>query len=102
MEVIGLLQRHTEGEGNDGGDVGVPGDVDIDRDAERLAEKAHGLDTLLVVWTTAADVDLHPVADEGCLVLLKSTDDTLEGRGDVGEVGDTTTGARHATSREID
>ena len=108
VERVGLLARNTKSKGDDGGDVGV-GAVDLDGDAERLAEKAHGLETLLVVGATTADEDPDLVVDEGALVLLEGADDTLEGGSDVGEVGDTTTddeelavGARSPASDEVD
>lgn len=81
----------------------------MDFDAESLAEETHGLEALLVVGSTAANKDANFVLLELVLVLLERLDDTLEGRGDVGEVGDTPTddeelalGVGGAPSHEVD
>ena len=57
--------------------------VDVDLDAEGLAQQAHRLEPLLIVRTTTTNVDLDLVALQTLLVLLKSLDDALEGRGDL-------------------
>jgi hypothetical protein len=105
---LALGEVDAKGEGDDLGDVGV-GAEDADGDAQALTKETHGLETFLVVGTITADEDLDGVADELVLVLLEGTDHTLEGSGDVGEVGDTTTndedlaiGARSATGDEVD
>ena len=89
MDRIFPRSFYTKGKGYNLGDVSV-GAVHLDGDTERLAEKAHRLQTLLVVRATTTNVDLHIVIDERGLVLLQRTDDTLEGGSDVREVGDTT------------
>jgi len=74
---------------NDLSDVGF-GAIHLDGNTERLAQQAHGLETFLVVGATATDVNFNLVVDERCLELFESADDTLEGSGNVGEVGNTT------------
>jgi hypothetical protein len=105
---LGLGDVNAQCEGDNLGDVGI-GAEDADGNAKALSEKAHRLETLLIVWTTTTDEDLDTVADKLVLVLLEGTDDTLEGSSDVGEVGNTTTddedlalGTRGSTSDEID
>lgn len=84
-------------------------DVHLDLDAESLTEEAHGLETLLVVGSTATNEDADLVLLDAVLELLEGSDDTLEGSGDVGEVGDTTTdeedlalGVRSTAGHEVD
>ena len=64
------------------------GAVDLDFDAERLAEEAHHLEALLVIGATTPDKDLDTVLLERALVLLERANDALEGGRDVGKVGD--------------
>lgn len=87
----------------------VVGAEDLDLDAERLAEEAHGLEALLVIGATAADKDADLVLLEAVLVLLEGRDDALERRRDVGEVGnaaadeeDLALGVRRAAGHEVD
>lgn len=103
-----LRLRDPQSERNNVSDVRF-GTVHLDGDAERLAKKAHALETLLVVGTTTADENAGGVINERSLVLFKSTNDALESRGDVGKVGDTTTDdkdfalrVRNAPGHEID
>ena len=90
MQCVLALGRDAESEGNDLSNVSV-GTVNLDGDTEGLSQETHGLETLLVVGTATTDVDADIVSNEGSLVLLQCTNDTLEGSSDVGEVGDTTT-----------
>lgn len=85
----GLLAGDAEGERDDLGNVGLRA-VDLDLDAKGLSEEAEGLETLLVVRSTTTDEDLDLVVDERLLELLERLDDALEGGGDIGEVGDST------------
>lgn len=87
--VLGL-GLNTKGERDDLGNVSV-GTINLDGDTKRLSQETHGFETFLVVGATTTNVDADIVGDEGSLVLLQGTDDTLEGSGNVGEVGDTTT-----------
>ena len=105
---LALGEVNAECEGDDLGDVGV-GAEDTDRDTEGLAKEAHGLETLLVVGTATTNEDLDLMSNELVLVLLEGADDSLEGRSDVGEVGDTTTndenlaiGTGSAAGEEVD
>ena len=79
----------AQSQGNDLSDMSF-GAINLDRNTERLAQQAHGLETFLVVGATTADVDFNLVVDERSLELCKSPDDTLEGGGNVGEVSNTT------------
>lgn len=81
----------------------------MDFDAESLTEEAHGLESLLVVGSSATNKDANLVLLELVLVLLERLDDALEGRSDVGEVGDTSTDDEElalrvggATGHEVD
>ena len=67
------------------------GAVDLDGNTERLAQQPHGLEAFLVVGAATTNVDFDLVIDERGLELLEGTDDTLEGSGDIGEVGNATT-----------
>lgn len=103
-----VLRWNTEGERNDLGNVRV-GPVDLDGHPEGLSEETHGFETFLVVWSTAADVDLDAVGNETCLEFLEGTDDTLESSSDVGEVSNTSTndeefalGVGSASSDQVD
>lgn len=89
-DVDAIACLDAESQGNDFGDMGF-GAIYLDRDTKRLAQQAHGLETFLVVGATATDVDFDLMINEGCLELLKSTDDTLEGGGNIGKVCNTTT-----------
>jgi hypothetical protein len=60
-----------------------------------LADALDVLETLLVVGTSTTNPDLHLVLDEEGCNFSQSADDTLECRGDVGEVGNTTTDEEH-------
>ena len=79
----------TQSEWNDLSDMSF-GAVNLDRNTQRFAQQAHGLEALLVVWTTTTNVDFNLVVDERRLELRKGTNDTLESSSDVGEVGNTT------------
>ena len=67
------------------------GAVDVHVEAKLLADVLDVLETLLVVRSSTTDPYLDLVFDkEGC-DFPQGADDTLEGGGDVGEVGNTTT-----------
>ena len=78
----------TESEGNNLGDVGVWAE-DLDFYTKSLSEETHGLESFLVVGSTSSNKDLDLVRLELLLELLQCSNDTLEGRCDVGEVGNT-------------
>lgn len=59
-------------------------------ETQLLTDGLDVLETLLVVGTRTADPDLHLVLNEHGGDLADGADDTLEGGGDVGEVGNTT------------
>ena len=80
----------TKSKRNDLSNVSV-GTVNLDGYTEGLSQETHGLETLLVVGTTTTDVDADIVSDEAAAVLLEGADDALEGRSDIGEVGNATT-----------
>lgn len=93
---------------NNLGDVGV-GTKDTDGNAQALSEETHGFETLLVVGSSTSDEDLDLVGNQLVLELLESTDDALEGGGDIGEVGNTSSndedlsfGVGGTTSDEVD
>lgn len=67
------------------------GTEDVHVELELLTDGLDVLETLLVVGASTADPDLDVVLDEERSNLTEGTDDTLEGRGNVGEVGNTTT-----------
>ena len=71
------------------------GAVDVHVESELLTHGLDVLETLLVVGagTTDPDLDLVLVQDRGDF--SQSANDTLEGGGDVGEVGNTTTNEEH-------
>lgn len=79
----------TQREGDDFSDVRLWA-VHLDRNTKTFAEQAHGLETFLVVRTTSANKDFDVVSNQATLELFQGTDDALEGRGDIGKVGDTT------------
>ena len=101
MERVLVLRGDTECKGNDLRDMSI-WTIHFDGNTKRFTEETHRFQTFLIVWTTSTDVDADLVVDQRRLVFFKGANDALEGRGDVGEVGNTTTGARRATSREID
>lgn len=65
--------------------------VHVHVEVEFLADVLDVLETLLVVGASTADPDLDVVLDEERCNFPQGADDTLEGGGDVGEVGNTTT-----------
>jgi hypothetical protein len=67
------------------------GTEDVHVELELLTDGLDVLETLLVVRASTADPDLDVVLDKERGDLTEGTDDTLEGGGDVGEVGNTTT-----------
>lgn len=82
---------------------------DLDLDAERLSEQTHSLETFLVVGSTSSNEDADFVCLKSTLVLLESTDDTLEGGSDVCEVSNTSSDnedlaifARSTSGNEVD
>lgn len=85
---VGLLAE--KGKGHNTTDVHLRA-VDVHVEAKLLTNSLDVLKTLLVVGTstTNPDLDLVLVQDRGNLT--QSADDTLEGGGNVGEVGNTTT-----------
>ena len=87
MDAIACLDAQSQG--NDLGDMGF-GTVYLDGNTERLSQQAHGLKTLLVVRATTANVYFDLMIDKRRPELPKGTDDTLEGSGNVSEVGYTT------------
>lgn len=66
------------------------GAKDLGVEAELLGGGLHVLETLLVVGAGTADPDLDLVLNELGSKVAEGADDTLEGAGDVGEVGNTT------------
>lgn len=86
---VGRLAR-DEGERHDARDVHL-GAEHVHVEAELLADALDVLETLLVVGAGTTDPDLDVVLDERGRDFPQGADDTLEGGGDVGEVGDTTT-----------
>ena len=89
-DVDAIARLDPQSQGDDLGDMGF-GAIYLDGNTKRLAQQAHSLETFLVIRATTTDVDFDLMVNEGCLELLKGTDDTLEGGGDVGEVCNTTT-----------
>lgn len=67
------------------------GSVHVHVETQLLTDGLDVLQTLLVVGTGTTDPDLDLVLVQDGGNLTQSADDTLEGRGDVGEVGNTTT-----------
>ena len=107
MVGLGLADVDSKSKGNDVSNVGV-GTEDTDRDTKGLSEKAHGLETLLVVGSSTTDKDLDLVGDQLVPELLEGADDTLEGGSNIGEVSNTSTddeelslGVRSAAGDEI-
>lgn len=87
---VGSVLARDEGKRDDTGDVHL-GTEDVHVELELLTDGLDVLETLLVVRTSTADPDLDVVLDEERSNLTEGTNDTLEGRGNVGEVGNTTT-----------
>ena len=87
---VGSVLAGDEGKGDDTGDVHLRAE-DVHVELKLLADGLDVLETLLVVGASAADPDLDVVLDEERSNLTEGTNDTLEGRGNVGEVGNTTT-----------
>lgn len=89
LDVVGVLAG-DEGKGDDTGDVHL-GAEDVHVELELLADGLDVLETFLVVGAGTADPDLDVVLNKERGNLAKGADDTLEGGGNVGEVGNTTT-----------
>jgi hypothetical protein len=87
---LGLADVDSKSEGNDVGNMSV-GTEDTDGNTQRLAEKAHRLETLLVVGSSTTNEDPDLVGDQLVPELLEGADDTLEGGSDIGKVGNTST-----------
>jgi hypothetical protein len=68
-------------------------------ETQLLTNSLDVLETLLVVGTSTTDPDLDVVLVENRSDLANGTDDTLERRGDVGEVGNTTTDEKNLAVR---
>ena len=81
---------HTKSDGDDLSDVSVWA-IDLDGYTKRLSKKAHSFETLLVVGSTTTNENADIVGDEAGLEFLQSTNDTLESRSNIREVGDTAT-----------
>ena len=77
------------------------GAVDVHVEAELLADVLDVLETLLVVGTSTTDPDLDLVLIERRSDFPQGADDTLEGRGNVGEVGNTTTNEQNLALRVL-
>lgn len=90
LELALLPLAGDESKGDDTRDVHL-GTEDLALETELLYGGLDVLETLLVVGTSTADPDLDVVLDEERGNLADGADDTLEGRGDVCEVGNTTT-----------
>ena len=80
----------------------------LNLNAQRLAKQPHGLESLLIVGPAAPDEDPDPMSLQLFLILLQGADDALEGRGDIGKIGNTAAddedlaiGARSAAGDEI-
>ena len=94
LDVAGLARN--ERQWHDTRDVHLRA-VDMHVEAELLADVLDVLQTLLVVGAGTTDPDLDLVLkEEGC-DFPQSANDTLEGRCDVGEVGNTTTDEQNLT-----
>jgi hypothetical protein len=89
LNAAGLPLAGNQGQRDDAGNVHL-GAKDLGVEAELLRGRLHVLETLLVVGTGTTDPDLDVVLVELGGVVAESLDDTLEGAGDVGEVGNTT------------
>ena len=82
---------------------------DVHVELELLADGLDVLETLLVVGASTADPDLDVVLNKERSDLTEGADDTLEGGGNVGEVGNTTTneedlalGVHGSTEHEVE
>lgn len=107
LDVVGVLAG-DEGKRDDTGNVHL-GTEDVHVELELLADCLDVLETFLVVGTSTTDPDLDVVLDEERSDLADGADDTLEGGGDVGEVGNTTTdeedlalGVHGSTEHEVE
>ena len=89
-DVDAITCLDAQSQGNDLRNVSF-GAIHLNGNTERLAQQTHGLEALLVVGTTTTDVDFDLMVGERCLEVREGTDDTLEGSGNVGEVGNATT-----------
>ena len=89
LDVVGVLAG-DEGKRDDTGNVHL-GTEDVHVELELLTDSLDVLETFLVVGASTTDPDLDVVLDEERSDLADGADDTLEGGGDVGEVGNTTT-----------
>ena len=87
---VGSVLAGDKSKRDDTGDVHL-GTKDVHVELELLTDGLDVLETLLVVGASTADPDLDVVLDEERSDLTEGADDTLEGGGDVGEVGNTTT-----------
>jgi hypothetical protein len=85
-----LGRVNTKSKRDDLGDMCVWA-KDSDKYAQALSEQAHGFETFLVVRASTTNKYFDLVRDQLVLELLESANDSLKGRSDVGEVGDTTT-----------
>jgi hypothetical protein len=89
-EFLDVALLALEGERDDTGNVHL-GAVDVHVQTELDTNRLDVLQTLLVVGAGTADPDLDLVLDEDGGDLADGADQTLEGAGHVGEVGNTTT-----------
>jgi hypothetical protein len=89
LEVALLPLAGDESQGNDTGDVHLR-TKDLGVETEFLGSGLHVLETLLVVGTSTSDPDLDVVLNQLSGIVSEGSDDTLEGAGNVGEVGNTT------------
>jgi len=108
--LVCLVLRHvkTKSKRDDLGDMCVWA-KDSDGYAQALSEQTHGFETLLVVRASTTNEDFDLVRDQLVLEFLESADDSLEGRSNVGKVGDTSTDdedlafrVRRATGDKVD
>lgn len=58
---------------------------------KRLTEQSHSLESFLIIRSTSSNEDSDLVLLKLMLVFLERSDDSLEGRSDVGEVGNSST-----------
>lgn len=73
--------------------------VNVHVELELLTNSLDVLETLLVVWSGTTNPDLDLMLDELWSILADGLDDTLEGRSNVGEVGNTTSDKEHLALR---
>lgn len=93
LELLGfalLPLAGDEGQGHNARDVHLRA-KDLGLQTQLLSSSLHVLKTLLVVGTGTTDPDLNVVLVQLSGIIPQSTDDTLEGAGNIGEVGNTTT-----------